>query len=79
MDVEVFDLSAIFGRALEFEAGPAREAYLYRACFNRPALWAEVEDLLRAHDQAGAFLEGRCPDLGSRTDGRRTRENEQAG
>lgn len=46
----------IFDAASELE-GAAREAFLATACDDDTALRAEVESLLREHDQAGAFLE----------------------
>src|SRR5262249_15398823 len=36
---------------------PDRAAYLDQACAGNPALRGRVEELLRAHDQAGNFLE----------------------
>jgi hypothetical protein len=50
------DLKTIFLEALERPAGPGRLAYLEEACGDDPALRAQVEDLLGAHDRAGGFL-----------------------
>jgi hypothetical protein len=46
----------IFLNALEREEPTARVAYLDRACAGQPALRQRVEELLRAHQEAGAFL-----------------------
>jgi WD40 repeat protein/tRNA A-37 threonylcarbamoyl transferase component Bud32 len=46
----------IFLSALEREDPVARAAYLERACAGQPALRQRVEDLLRAHEEAGTFL-----------------------
>src|SRR5438067_10701915 len=51
-------LMAIFGEALECAAPADREAYLGRACGGDAALRARVEALVRAHEQAGGFLQG---------------------
>src|SRR5207253_2002019 len=50
------DLKTVFNEALERPAGPDRLAYLDEACRDDPALRAEVEELLGAHDRAGGFL-----------------------
>jgi hypothetical protein len=49
-------LMTIFTAALD-NAPAARAAYLDKACAGDAALRARVEDLLRAHEQAGHFLE----------------------
>src|SRR5262249_54815137 len=48
---------SVFAQALEFPSPPERAAFLDRACVNNPALRAEVEALLRAHEQSGALLD----------------------
>src|SRR5262245_38495816 len=47
----------LFAAALEIEAPDERAAYLDRACGGDDALRARVEALLRAHAQAGSFLQ----------------------
>jgi serine/threonine protein kinase/TolA-binding protein len=66
----------IFARALEITSAPERAAFLDRACAGNPALRAEVEALLRAHDRSGDLLdvpEGAAPTPADRPAG------EQAG
>lgn len=50
------DVSRIFSAAAPLD-GPSRNEYLEDACRHDPALRAEVESLLRAHDNAGSFGE----------------------
>ena len=50
-------VKAVFDAALDLE-GPARAAHLAEVCRNDGALRAEVETLLRAHEQAGSFAMG---------------------
>ncbi len=50
------DVKSIFGRALEMESAAERSAFLSAACAADPALCAEVEDLLRAMEGAGDFM-----------------------
>jgi WD40 repeat protein/tRNA A-37 threonylcarbamoyl transferase component Bud32 len=47
----------IFQNAIEIEDLTEREQYLKNACKNDPKLRAEVETLLRAHENAGNYLE----------------------
>jgi serine/threonine protein kinase/tetratricopeptide (TPR) repeat protein len=47
----------IFGEAVRFASARERAAYLDRACGGDPELRAQVESLLAAHAEAGAFLE----------------------
>ena len=49
-------LRAVFHAAVEQPAS-SRSAFLARACDGDPSLQADVATLLRAHDEAGAFLE----------------------
>ncbi len=51
------ELRAIFWEALDHPLGPERQAFLDRACGTDEALRSKVEDLLRAHQDAGDFLE----------------------
>jgi serine/threonine protein kinase/tetratricopeptide (TPR) repeat protein len=52
-------LMTIFSGALDRESPPERAAYLDEACAADAALRERVEALLRAHEQAGGFLEPR--------------------
>jgi serine/threonine protein kinase len=54
---QVPSAKAIFERAYEIPSQADRSAYLDEACAGAPAIRAEVESLLRAHEQAGSFLE----------------------
>jgi serine/threonine protein kinase len=47
----------IFAAALERSDPAARSAYLDEACAGHPELRRQVEELLRAHDAAGTFLQ----------------------
>src|SRR5215471_1040814 len=51
----------IFGEALECASPQERAAYLDRACGQDSELRARVEELLRAHEAAGGFLQGHPP------------------
>ncbi len=48
----------IFVEAVERQSPADRIAYLDRACEGDPELRARIEDLIRAHEQAGTFLDG---------------------
>jgi serine/threonine protein kinase/WD40 repeat protein len=48
---------SIFLAALEIEDPAERSAYLERACAGDPSLRTQVEQLLRAHQQPGPFME----------------------
>jgi serine/threonine protein kinase len=48
---------SIFAEAAAIGDPAARAAYLDRICAGRPELRRQVEELLRAHDTAGGFLE----------------------
>jgi serine/threonine protein kinase len=52
-------LLTIFTGALDRDPGPPRAAYLDEACGGDAALRERIEALLRAHEQAGGFLEPR--------------------
>src|SRR5262249_30285673 len=52
-------VQSVFCRALECGSAQERAAWLAQACAGDSALRFRVEDLLRAHDQAGDFLRGR--------------------
>jgi serine/threonine protein kinase/tetratricopeptide (TPR) repeat protein len=47
----------VFIAALQKDDPEQRRAYLDEACAGRPGLLAEVEELLRLHENAGSFLE----------------------
>lgn len=49
-------MKQIFSQALEKPAGPERDAFLTEACQGDSALRGQVQSLLLADDQAGAFL-----------------------
>jgi tetratricopeptide (TPR) repeat protein/serine/threonine protein kinase len=51
------ELRAIFWEALDYPPGAERQAFLDRACGADDELRSKVEDLLRAHQDAGNFLE----------------------
>jgi serine/threonine-protein kinase len=51
-------IMTIFSEALERSSPEERAAYLDAACGRDPELRARVEALLRAHQQAGQFLQG---------------------
>ena len=51
------DIEAIYDAALKKRSEAERSAYLDAACGGDAVLRARVESLLRAHDQAGSFLE----------------------
>src|SRR4051794_30128471 len=50
---------SVFLAALEDDDPAERSAYLDRACVGEPAVRAQVEQLLTAHEQPGSFLG--CP------------------
>lgn len=50
------DAQEVFAEAMELPPGEARAQFLVARCGNNTALLREVESLLRAHDEAGDFL-----------------------
>jgi serine/threonine protein kinase/parvulin-like peptidyl-prolyl isomerase/Tfp pilus assembly protein PilF len=50
-------IKEIFAQALEKKSPAEREAYLDEGCKGEPELRRQVESLLRAHEQAGEFLD----------------------
>ena len=56
------NLKTVFNEALERPAGPERSAYLDGACRDNTALRAQVDELLKDHDQVGRFLETSAAD-----------------
>ncbi len=57
MNQEVKDIKAIFSEALEKQTNEERSAYLGRVCGNDAGLRDRIEKLLKAHNEAGCFLE----------------------
>ncbi|MHC4071458.1 MAG: protein kinase domain-containing protein [Planctomycetota bacterium] len=57
MQAEPKDERAVFKEALKIETPAERAAYLKSACGSDAELLARVEALLKAHDEAGDFLE----------------------
>ncbi len=53
--------NAIFLNALEIQTSEEREAYLAQACGGDASLHSQVQALLRAHAEAGSFLEKPAP------------------
>ena len=64
MSAEQKDVEAIFTAALEKRSPAQRAAYLDGACGNDADLRARVETLLKAHDDAGSFLDSPAVDPG---------------
>ncbi len=62
MSQEVKDIKAIFSEALDKPTTEEQAAYLKEVCGNDADLRSKVEALLKAHDEAGDFLE--VPALG---------------
>src|SRR5262245_24469085 len=54
-------VESVFAAALQKPSAQERAAYLDDACAGDPALRQRVEALLRAHAEAGAFLEPPAP------------------
>ncbi len=57
MPTEAINVRAIFDCALEISSEAERTAYLDEACAGSPEIRQEVEALLRAHSDAGSFLQ----------------------
>jgi tetratricopeptide (TPR) repeat protein len=65
---------SIFAQALDIPSAAERAAFLDRACAGNPAVRAEVEALLRAHERSGDLLdvpEGAAPTTTDRPAGER--------
>src|SRR5262249_59992193 len=54
---------SLFLAALEIDDPAERSAFLDRACAGDPALRAQVEQLLQAHQEPGRFMERPAPAL----------------
>jgi serine/threonine protein kinase/tetratricopeptide (TPR) repeat protein len=63
MPTEAVNVRAIFDRALEITTAGDRAAYLDRACADLPDVRREVEALLKAHSDAGSFLESPAAEM----------------
>ncbi len=63
MEKQPASAKAIFDRAFEIESPAERNAYLDDACAEAPELRLKVEALLKAHADAGSFLEPPRPNL----------------
>jgi serine/threonine protein kinase/WD40 repeat protein len=61
MPVSATDVRAIFCEAVARESSQARDEYLTNVCRGDSELRARVEALLKAHEEAGGFLEGDSP------------------
>ena len=57
MSIERKDEEAIFKAAIKLKTQSERDAYLKGACGNNAELLSRLEVLLKAHDEAGDFLE----------------------
>jgi serine/threonine protein kinase len=67
MDAKLWgQIKEIYDRALDLY-GEEREDFLAEACAADPALHAEVDSLLRAHEQAGSFLHEPLCELGAKS------------
>src|SRR5262245_53939733 len=53
---------SVFLAALEHDDPTERSAYLERACVDKPALRAQIEQLLAAHEQSGSFMSRPAPE-----------------
>src|SRR5438105_8971159 len=54
---------SLFLAVLDIDNSAERSAYLDRACAGAPALRAQVEELLKAHEGPGPFMDRPAPDL----------------
>ena len=61
METSLKTVRNVFDAASEISDRSARAAYVAQACDGDPDLRRRVEDLLRAHDTAGVFLQGGSP------------------
>ncbi len=57
MNPSALSVKAVFDHALEIESPAERQAYLDQVCADAPPLRQQVEALLRAHAEAGSFME----------------------
>jgi WD40 repeat protein/serine/threonine protein kinase len=68
------DIETIYNAALQKASETERNAYLEKACGDDQVLRARVETLLRAHEQAGDFLESSAIEPGMTLDSSPARE-----
>jgi hypothetical protein len=59
------NLKALLSKTLEKETPQSRADFLQEVCAGDAALKAELESLLKAHEDAGNFLETPPPELAS--------------
>ena len=57
MPTHKMDAKALFNQALAIAAPEERQAWLERTCADQPDLRRKVGVLLKAHDDAGSFLQ----------------------
>ena len=57
MEKQSLSVKTIFEEAIEIDSPPERAAYVDQACAGDPALRQRVDTLLKAHHDAGSFLE----------------------
>ena len=57
MEKQSLSVKTIFAEAIEIDTVPERAAYLDQACAGNQELRQRVEALLKAHQEAGSFLE----------------------
>ena len=57
MNTDHHAIKDIFCAALEKATRPERTAYLDQACAGQPEIRAQIDELLRLHEDAGDFLE----------------------
>ena len=62
MDASQHETRVVFTATLALNTPEERARYLDEACRDKPELRQQVEALLRAHDQAGGFLEVKEPE-----------------
>ena len=60
--IDSAELKKIFTDAIAISNPSEREKYLIETCCNRQQLRAEVEQLLKAHEEAGEFMEKTSPE-----------------
>src|SRR5262245_54945838 len=51
------DIENLFAEAIALPSGTSRDEWVAARCADNPALRREIESLLRAHDEAGDFLD----------------------
>ena len=69
MFMKLSEAEAIFNQALEQEAGEQRAEFVQSACAQDAELRSKVERLLRAHEEAGSFLQTKTTNASSLAEG----------